>query len=254
MVVESNKFDKSVKNIIKKQIKNTLVNRLENKPKVRVINKVKYRCKGELLNKFVSVVYLLMIGCVGDGKIREKMKISKNIPDNYIVVKYGYSKDYKNRHQTHTNYFSKIEGSNLSELFHALINNPYQSIAETEVKNKLKEMNVIFVDFDNSKEIVIITEEQKEELYQFYNDLANKYMKNTNSLIEENKILKEEKEKLLTECKIYIFSINETHRKDIEEKENLIENLKEKLWSCEKINNKVLKYHKKYNEKISSLF
>lgn len=104
-----------------------------------------------MLNVFtnkISCLYMFSIGTV--KSLRKKY----NISDEYIVIKYGRTEDFKRRLREH----KKKYGIHIELLILEMIDNTYASEAETALGNYFEEVyNKLETDVDGKKEIELVT-------------------------------------------------------------------------------------------------
>ncbi len=73
----------------------------------------------------VSCIYRFALGTARE--LRKVMSIPDNIPDNYIIIKYGFTKDLSERMMRHIETFSKIKGTRLELMNYVFIDPKYLS-------------------------------------------------------------------------------------------------------------------------------
>ena len=80
----------------------------------------------------VSCIYRFALGTAKE--LRKVMSIPDHIPDNYIIIKYGFTKDLSERMMRHIETFSKIKGTRLELMNYVFIDPKYLSRAEVDIK------------------------------------------------------------------------------------------------------------------------
>ncbi len=80
----------------------------------------------------VSCIYRFALGTAGE--LREEMSIPDHIPDNYVIIKFGFTKDLSERMMRHIETFSKIKGTRLELMNYVFIDPKYLSKAEVDIK------------------------------------------------------------------------------------------------------------------------
>jgi hypothetical protein len=104
---------------------------------------------------YIACVYLFTIGLGKD--LRKTMNISKKIPDDHIVCKYGKTGDLDRRTREHTLTYGKLKGATLCLLYNARIDERLISDAEADIKGMFQ-MGGNFIEYDNHSEIVVVSE------------------------------------------------------------------------------------------------
>lgn len=118
----------------------------------------------------VSCVYLVALNSVKN--LKEHMNIDQKYDDDMYVCKYGFSKDFKKRMETHKQEYKHIKSANLSLKNIALIDPKYISSAEKEIKEFTAKYSFQFEKFD---ELVILDKKDFVELEKYYSLLSLKY-------------------------------------------------------------------------------
>jgi hypothetical protein len=85
------------------------------------------------------------------------MNISKKIPDDHIVCKYGKTGDLERRTREHMITYGKLKGATLCLLYNARIDERLISDAEADIKGMFQ-MGGNFIEYDNHSEIVVVSE------------------------------------------------------------------------------------------------
>jgi len=161
-------------------------------------------------------------------ELRDTFNISKNIPDDAIVCKYGKTDDLKRRIKEHQNNYKKLKNVELSIMCYSYVDKKLITEAENKIKNYFTSNNMKF-DYENSNELVIINKEyvkNAKNTYQFVfsncSGSMGEIINKMNEMEHEFKIDKMEQENKMNKMK-----------KDFEIKEikyeNTIDKLKTKL-------------------------
>lgn len=156
----------------------------------------------------ITCVYLFTLGYVAD--LRISMSIDANIPDDFIVAKYGYSKDLARRTGEHLPDLEKIKNVSLRLKYYSYIDPQFTSAGETYIKN-LFNASDSHIRYEKKDEIVAISKKQLESLAESYDHIGKKYSGNVSELITKIKDL---------ECNIEL--ANTKHEKELLEKDNLL--------------------------------
>ena len=134
----------------------------------------------------IACIYLLTLNSVKN--LRESMNIDRKYGDDKFVCKYGFSKDFKQRMETHKQEFKHIKGANLSLKNIALIDPKYISNAEKDIKSIISKYSLQFEKFD---ELIVLDKQDFVELEKYYTNLSYKYRghnENLNNMIIELKL------------------------------------------------------------------
>jgi hypothetical protein len=143
----------------------------------------------------ISCVYRFVLGNCKD--LRKKMNISKDIPDDYLIIKYGFTDNLVRRTNEHIKTYNSIEGVKLELMNFAYIDPEYISDAETEVKEFFEDVET-FIKYKEYKELVAINPKHNRQIKKLYKSLKDEYggcVKDLNDKIGE--LSKEVKDKNL---------------------------------------------------------
>jgi predicted SpoU family rRNA methylase len=103
------------------------------------------------------------------------MNISKKIPDDHIVCKYGKTGDLDRRTREHMITYGKLKGATLCLLYNARIDERLISDAEADIKGMFQ-MGGNFIEYDNHSEIVVVSEKMlKGNVKKRYGGLTKMY-------------------------------------------------------------------------------
>lgn len=120
----------------------------------------------------IPCVYLFTVGTVCD--LRNIMSINTIYSNNSFVVKFGMTKNLRQRAMQHKKTFEAIDGCVLKLKYFALIKEEYIQKAEQEIKNKVKALNATF-QYNTMTELGILTSKQLNDLESFYEALNKIY-------------------------------------------------------------------------------
>ena len=84
----------------------------------------------------LPVVYLFSVGRVKD--LRVSLNISRDVPDDNIIMKYGLTKDLRRRTIEHDKTYGKMSADGISLVYHVYIDPFYLQYAETEIERYFK--------------------------------------------------------------------------------------------------------------------
>jgi len=198
----------------------------------------------QVLSKSASSVPCLYHFSLGIAKnLRKVMKIPKEIPDNYIITKYGFTEDLDRRTKEHEKTYGKIKGVNLELMTYIYIDPKYLAQAEIDIK-------IIFanneqkINYENYKELFAIDPKHKGQIIKVFKMIGNSYAGCVKDFLIKTENLK-------NEIKVYDEKIN-VYKEKInvyEEKINMYEE-RIKVYN-EKINTNNEK-HQKEIEKLKS--
>lgn len=105
------------------------------------------------------VIYLFIIGRIGD--LRDDMKIDTKheYDDNGLVAKFGYTKDLKRRASEHANTFGKFKGAKIYLRCFAYIDPEYLSKAEKELHDYFETEECLVSDNKSYVELVVLNKQ-----------------------------------------------------------------------------------------------
>lgn len=166
----------------------------------------------------VSCVYLIYIGTVKD--LRKSMNIDSKYPDNYMVFKYGMTKNLLRRIKEHKSVYGKIKSASLELCYYTVIDEQYIAEAESKLSNVFDLVNNRIA-FDDRKELVVLSKDELERTKKEFNNLSELYcdkMANVLALIKEerhqNELLRKDNELLRQQ--------NESLKRELYDKVELI--------------------------------
>ena len=187
-------------------------------------------------------IYLFTLGFVKD--LREIMNIPACFSDDWIVCKYGYSKELARRTIEHNNTFNKIKGCDLKLKLFAYIDSEFVSQAETDVKSCMIALKAEFK-YDNMDEIVILAPESMTHVEKTYTNISKQYIGNNNDIVVKLKEQFTFKEQLEINHKNEIDKLEINHKNEINKLELIFLNKEKELLHI----NELQKYECKEKEK-----
>ncbi len=181
-------------------------------------------------------VYRFALGTAKD--LRKILNLPNNIPDNYIIIKYGFTDDLVRRTSEHVKTYGKYT-KNLELMNYAYIDPKYLSQAECDVKEFFNTIETP-IECETFKELVAINPEHEKTIKRQFKYLHSEYAGAVSDLIEKIELLKrdiESKNKEIAHLKeIHTLLIdskdkellyaNKTHLLEIQNKDLMIQLLK----------------------------
>jgi hypothetical protein len=162
----------------------------------------------------ISCVYSFSLGTV--QKLRKQMAIPDNIPDDNIVIKYGFSKDLMRRTTEHIRDFKTLKGTSMELLYFCYLDTKKKSEAETRLKNFMSDD--YSVNYMGKIEIVVIPPKRLKVLKDYFETLHIKYSGTAKKLNMEIQQLQADKShiqyKLDVECEAHKKTIEHQRTKD----------------------------------------
>lgn len=164
-------------------------------------------------------IYLLRLASVKD--VRETFGIDPSIPDDLVVYKYGFTKDFTQRFKEHSKGYGKMPGVALTLSTFHVIDQKYTVEAEGDVREMVETFNKR-LHLDGHNELVVLTDKEMNYMKKQYTGIGSRYagataelttqiaelkarikeLENqiiTERLTHENEIQKEQYEKKLVE-------------------------------------------------------
>ena len=182
---------------------------------------VDYRTLNEFIKTAaskISCIYLMPFGDV--GTLRESMNIV-GYADDFLVCKFGYTHNLKQRMGENNGTYSGIENVKLHLKMYSSIDPDYLSNAEMDLKKYFKSLNVK-IEYEKYQELVVLDPKILDNVNKVYKEISAKYS-------GYNKDLVKDVDKLNTE----IFNISKDNRIEVLEQRDRMrdkydENLKRK--------------------------
>ena len=180
-----------------------------------------------------SELYLVCIGKISDLSKEIPELVSKN--QNDYLFKFGYTSNLYKRLQTHKNYFSKYNGSNVSLVLHCPIDKQYLSQAEVELKQSFQTFDYI-LDHPEHKELVYFNQSKLSQFEKIFKVICEKYAGNCKKLQEQLEQFNKEKEHEMREKEHEIREIKLQHQLELKEKEYKLKEYEYQLKEKEQYN------------------
>ena len=140
----------------------------------------------------IPCVYFFILGRVKN--LRKSMNIDLKYSDDYLVCKYGQTKDLARRTSEHISFFNKIEGCDLTLKYYSYIDPQYTYTAENDIKESIIALESDFK-YENMNELVIIKPGQMIHIEKAFSHIGKKYLGHVSELITQIKELKDNLEK-----------------------------------------------------------
>jgi hypothetical protein len=220
----------------------------------------------------VPCVYMFSLGVAKD--LRNVMNIPDDIEDDYIIIKYGFTKSLDRRTSEHITTYGKIKKVNLELLYYSYIDPIYLPDAEKDIKDFVSQYETI-IKYENFKELIAISPQHEKTIKKQLKYINKEYAGCTQELTKQIEELKqvikdknrdiEDEKKETIKYKKEIENLNKIHNIILKSKNQEIEieilkrklinetneKLKIKNENLEKKNKKLKKDLKKNNSEIS---
>ena len=192
---------------------------------------------------YIPCIYRFALGKCED--LRETMNISHDIPNNYTVIKYGYSDNLVRRTREHMKTYKSIKNTKLELMNYTYIDPKHLSTAEVDIKEFFEDIEIP-IKYDKQNELVAINPKHEKTIKKYFEYIANKYagcVADLNKKIDElkrdivNKDLEIKNMNKLHELEIE--RNNERHKNELLIKQNKI-NVLEKDLEIERMRNELL--------------
>jgi len=182
----------------------------------------------------VPCLYQFSLGKV--KSLRKSMDIPKEIPDDYIIIKYGFTDDLSRRTKEHEKTYGKIKGVVFELMQFIYIDPKYLAQAETDMKNYFM-TNEKKIAFESFKELIAINPKHEKQITKYFEMVGGRYSGCVKDLIIQNEELKHKIQLYDEKFK----TIEEKHMKELaierHQKEMAIERLK---YETESLNQKLV--------------
>ena len=169
----------------------------------------------------VSCIYRFALGTCKN--LRKTMNLPMSIPDDHIIIKYGFTDNLLRRTNQHCKTYNGIKGVKLELMNYVLIDPRYISKAEVDIKEYYTtiETKIQYKSFD---ELVAINPKHEKEINKQYKYIATQYSGCVKELMDIIDDLRRdnEKEKLKIENMEKIHKL-ELEKRDEQHKNALIE-------------------------------
>jgi hypothetical protein len=156
-------------------------------------------------------IYLLALGKVRD--LRATFGISDPIPDDSVVYKYGFTRDFARRIGEHQRDYSKLPGVTVDVKWFQNIDVKYLSDAENEVEEECSAYGTRLC-VPGHKELIVLNDKQFEHMQKSYRRIGKEYAGATAELNETIAVLRSE-----------IKDLQMRHKHDLLEKDMVIQRL-----------------------------
>lgn len=174
----------------------------------------------------VPCIYRFALGTC--RQLRKTMNIPKAIPNDYIVIKYGYTDNLVRRTQEHTKKYGSIEGVTLELMNYTYIDPKYLSKAETDIKDYF-ETNETPLQYGKCAELVLINPKHEKQITKQFKYIAKLYSGNVKDMLQQ-----------ICDLKVKIKHMGETHKNELLIKDGIIECMENKL-EIERLTIKLIK-------------
>lgn len=128
-----------------------------------------------VLSKSVSDISCIYRFVLGESKnLRHSMNIPIDIPDNYLIIKYGLTKNLVRRTGEHMKTYGNIKGVKLELMNFAYIDPKYISKAEIEIKEFFGDIET-FIQYKKNKELVAVNPKHNRQIKNLYRNIKDEY-------------------------------------------------------------------------------
>jgi hypothetical protein len=134
-------------------------------------------------------VYLFTLNTVKE--LRDSMDIDESIPDNFIVAKYGMTKNLEQRTTQHLSDYGKMVNVDLKLKCYTYVDPQYITDAETDISDFFKNGNMMFK-YQNRSELVLIDPSKIKKIEKQYNIIFKLYAGHIKDLMIRIKELENE--------------------------------------------------------------
>lgn len=136
----------------------------------------------------ISCIYEISLGYVG-GALRNSLKLpTGSMPDNYIVIKYGYTNDLLRRMNEHRETYSSIPGVELKLMTYCYVDRKYLPQAEKDIKSFFADISVPikYATHRPYNELVAINPSHIPRIKKQFGYINQEYSGNVKDLIDKN--------------------------------------------------------------------
>jgi hypothetical protein len=117
-------------------------------------------------------VYIFLLGVCKD--LRKKMNIPKEIPDDYLIIKYGYTADMVERIRKHVKTYNSIKGVNIELMVYSYVDPIYLSQAEVDIKQYFSEIEKK-IEYKNFDELVAVNPKHETQMKKMMKNINRDY-------------------------------------------------------------------------------
>jgi hypothetical protein len=157
----------------------------------------------------VPCIYQFALGTV--KSLRKSMKLSDDLPDDDIVIKYGLTDDLVRRSSEHTKTYGKIAGVNLEMMNFTYIDPKFLYAAEVDLKEFFGDIETP-IEYESFKELVAINPKHSKQIKKQFRYISTEFAGSVSELTMQVEKLKQEMEMM-----------KERHQWALKEKDHIIE-------------------------------
>jgi len=133
-------------------------------------------------SKNIPCIYMFALGTCED--LRKIMKIPNDVPNNHVIIKYGFTDDLVRRTNEHMKTYNVIKGVKLELLNYAYVDPKYLSAAETDVKGYFESIETPLV-YEKYAELVSINPKHKKQISNQFKFVTDQYAGIVSNLIQD---------------------------------------------------------------------
>lgn len=157
-------------------------------------------------------IYRFALGTAKE--LRDKMNLSEDIKDDYIIIKYGYTDDLVRRTSEHMKTYKSILPRDLELMNYVYIDPKFLSQAEVDIKEFFSDIE-IHVKYESFVELVAINPKHEKIIKKQFKYMHTEYAGAVKDLIDQ-----------IAELKRQMQIDNERHQWELKDKDRIIENQK----------------------------
>jgi len=152
----------------------------------------------EVLKSSASSTPCIYRFALGTAKqLRKIMNLPDNIPDDYIIIKYGYTDDLLRRTSEHIKTYEKIADTNIELMEYVYIDPKFLSQAEVKIKEFFNDIEIP-INYESFVELVAINPKHEKMIKQQFKYLHTEFSGSIRELVEKIEKLKTEHHMALT--------------------------------------------------------
>jgi hypothetical protein len=141
----------------------------------------------------VPCIYRFAIGTCKN--LRKTMNISKDIPDDHIIIKYGYTDNLVRRTKEHMKTYEAFKGVKLELMNYTYIDPKYLSNAEVDIKEFFEDIETP-IKYKTFVELVAINPKHEKQIKKQFQFMSKEYAGNVKDLIDRIEELKRDNENI----------------------------------------------------------
>jgi hypothetical protein len=164
----------------------------------------------------VPCIYRFALGVCKD--LRKKMKLKSNIPDDHIIIKYGYTDNLVRRTKEHIKTYGAIKGVKLELMNYAYIDPKYLSSAEVDIKEFFADIEIP-IKYDTFSELVAINPKHEKQIKKQFKYITNEFSGCVKEMIDKIEDLK----RTIINDKLKIENMHKLHSLEIKNKDIIIQ-------------------------------